>query len=397
MSFLRLRASPGYTEQDLSLAQLLAGRCALAVDNARLFAEVRSGERRLEAALGNLADAVTLRRPDGRLVYANPAAAELAGCTPEEFVAGDMALVFARWELRDESGAALAAEDLPAWRVLAGERQPAPRVIRMVPRRDEDDERWLTAKATAVRDDDGRVALAVSVLEDITAVKRAERVQRVLADTSKLLGSSLDPEVTLHKVAWAVVPELADWCAVDVPDEVDGAPHTAAVAHDDRWPAGLTPARDTARRVLGGSEAALDGAPDGVSALVVPLSAGAQTLGAITLATGPSRRRLGPEDLSLAEEVGRRAGMAVANARLHAARSHVASTLQRSLLPPRSSGRARPAAAAAAASAAGWRPRASGRRATARWRRPCRRGGRPPRRATGPRAPGAGATGRWPA
>jgi serine phosphatase RsbU (regulator of sigma subunit) len=46
-------------------------------------------------------------------------------------------------------------------------------------------------------------------------------------------------------------------------------------------------------------------------------------------------RRLSLADLALMEEIGRRAGVAVVNARVHEARSHIATTLQRSLLPPR--------------------------------------------------------------
>ena len=55
----------------------------------------------------------------------------------------------------------------------------------------------------------------------------------------------------------------------------------------------------------------------------------------LTLGTSHSARRLGEAELALAAELGRRAGIAVENARLHDARSQIATTLQRSLLPPR--------------------------------------------------------------
>jgi serine phosphatase RsbU (regulator of sigma subunit) len=55
----------------------------------------------------------------------------------------------------------------------------------------------------------------------------------------------------------------------------------------------------------------------------------------MTLATDASARLLGPAELDLAREVGIRAGIAVENARVHATRTHIATTLQRSLLPPR--------------------------------------------------------------
>jgi serine phosphatase RsbU (regulator of sigma subunit) len=55
----------------------------------------------------------------------------------------------------------------------------------------------------------------------------------------------------------------------------------------------------------------------------------------MTMATDASARALTQRELELARELGVRAGIAVENARLHAARTHIATTLQRSLLPPR--------------------------------------------------------------
>ena len=68
----------------------------------------------------------------------------------------------------------------------------------------------------------------------------------------------------------------------------------------------------------------------------VPMAVGDRVIGTMQLATtSESGRRLGAADLELAEELARRAAIAVEHARVHAARTHVATTLQRSLLPPR--------------------------------------------------------------
>src|SRR5439155_1400271 len=73
-----------------------------------------------------------------------------------------------------------------------------------------------------------------------------------------------------------------------------------------------------------------------LSALVVPLVAGERISGTITLGTTRgSGRRLNEVDLELAEELGRRAGVAIENARVHGERVLIASTLQDALLPPR--------------------------------------------------------------
>ena len=69
------------------------------------------------------------------------------------------------------------------------------------------------------------------------------------------------------------------------------------------------------------------------SVAIVPMSVPGRILGVMTLVTAESRRRLDDEDLALAEQLARRAAVAVENARLHTTLSDVAATLQRSLLP----------------------------------------------------------------
>jgi serine phosphatase RsbU (regulator of sigma subunit) len=64
------------------------------------------------------------------------------------------------------------------------------------------------------------------------------------------------------------------------------------------------------------------------------MTARGRTLGAITFANSEAFRRFDEEDLALAEELGRRAGVATDNARLHGELQYIARTLQESLLPP---------------------------------------------------------------
>jgi serine phosphatase RsbU (regulator of sigma subunit) len=70
------------------------------------------------------------------------------------------------------------------------------------------------------------------------------------------------------------------------------------------------------------------------SHMCVPLAARGRVLGALTLVSAGSGRRFGEADLALAEEFGRRAALAIDNARLYSERDHVARALQSSLLPP---------------------------------------------------------------
>jgi PAS domain S-box-containing protein len=365
LSFMRFGGAPRYDDSDAELASEVARRAALALDNARLFAELRRTEGQLEAVLANLAAAVTVQAPDGSLVYVNQAAAEMMGCSsPDEMLATPPAELLEAFVVLDEDGRPYDLANLPGRDALAG-RESRPALTHSIVKAT-GEERWSVTKATPVRDEHGAVVLAVNVIEDVTDARLAERQQRFLSAASMLVSSSLDIDVTLDKVASAAVPELADWCYVDMPDE-RGVVRRAAMGAGETDRDALERMRDalsmdaddpgspahvvrTGRPVLigdfdesaarawaGGDEerTATLWASGTRSAMVVPMTAGDRVIGVVTLGTSHSARRLGEAELALADELGRRAGIAVENARLHAARSQIATTLQRSLLPPR--------------------------------------------------------------
>lgn len=316
MTLARLGRGARYTEDEREFARVLGGRVALALDNAGLFSEIESLEARMAAALGSLAEAITIQDRDGELVYANEAAARALGfSSPEELVETPGAEIVGAFVSFTEDGAPLRREDLPGRKVLAGE--PAePLLVRAI-NRTTGEERWRVTKATAVLDADGRPSLAVNVIEDVTESKRAELAQRLLAECGVVLSSSLDVRETLDRLAELMVPRLADRCEVTLAEDADGAdPATADVLR------------------LGASRlsASAPGEPPRAR-MIVPMLAAGRPIGAIDFVADESGRRYTPADLELAEEVGRRAGAAVETARLYAERSHIAETLQLSLLP----------------------------------------------------------------
>jgi len=359
-----------YGEEDLALAQQLASRCALALDNARLFAELteaasaahRSGEE-VNTILGGVADAVTAQAPDGTLVYANEAAVRLVGHdSVEALLAASPGEITGRFEMTDEHGAPLAIERLPGRRALLGE-EPEPLVVRsrMAGTREW---RWARVKSTPVFEPDGRVRLAINVIEDITELKRAEQGQRFLAEAGRVLAGSLDYEETLASVARLAVPDIADWCAVDA--LVDGELKRLATAHTDprkvaevleigeRYPPDPSSPQGIHAILRSGRSEIYPEISDELlvaaarderhlallrsigmsSAMAVPMISRGTVVGVITFVSAETGYHFDDGDLTLAENLASRAATAIENSRLYAARSAIARTLQASLLPP---------------------------------------------------------------
>src|SRR5690242_3257905 len=226
-------------------------------------------------------------------------------------------------------------------------------------------ERWLHSRVRVVEGPDGRPERLVGLLTDVTERRRREDAYAFLDAASQALSASLDPVETLDEVTRLAVPRLADWCAVQLAADVRGSYEQIAVAHVDpekvRWarelqeryppdPDAPTGAPEVIRS--GRSElypvidaalleaAALDDEQRDIvrelqmnSAMVVPMIARGRTLGAITFVYAESGRQYTTRELELAEELGRRAGLALDHARLYTREHRAAETLQRALLP----------------------------------------------------------------
>lgn len=196
--------------------------------------------------------------------------------------------------------------------------------------------------------DDGSVRGYVLIATDVTEQKLDADRKAFLAEASKMFASSLDYQTVLARLAHMLTPRLADWCTVDMLTE-DRQLERVAVAHVDprrvEWVREIqarlprdTPATAIVRRVAssGKSELLSDvtdealerlvGDPSRIallrevgvhSLMVVPIEAHGRAVGAISFIASESGRCFAEADLAFAEEIGRRAGMAIHNARLY--------------------------------------------------------------------------------
>ncbi|MFE2762895.1 SpoIIE family protein phosphatase [Streptomyces halstedii] len=218
-----------------------------------------------------------------------------------------------------------------------------------------------------------RIALAV----ESARLGELERLRRgslsFLVEASDLLAGTLDRDQTLALMAQMTVPTLATWCAVYTIADQLAEPYLSYVLHEDEeridglkellasiappdpvptpgariWPAPAQAGHEAALRVstrtLGRDAPLSMGAAArttletasavGGETVVLPLVARNRVIGMLTLGK-PSDEHFRQEILELAEDLSRRAALALDNARLYSERVAISQSLQRSLLPP---------------------------------------------------------------
>ncbi|MEZ5073803.1 MAG: SpoIIE family protein phosphatase [Solirubrobacterales bacterium] len=343
-------------EEDARFSNLLADRVALALDNAGLFSDLESVERRMDTVMTVLDEPVAIIDRAGRLVFANDAIAALAGAASraELLAAGDGGPAF---DVYDEDGGIIARDRMP-WEIV---REQTGRVVRLVqPLHGE--ETWVRVRSRDIEGGDGRAVYTVAAFEDVTEMKFAEFAQSVFASIGELLEASMDPDLMLERLVRLLVPRLADASAVLLPAR-DGTLVPAAVADVD-------PDRERAlhalidrvalRRDAPGMAAMLASrepivaatrSPEGWPEAAEPLAAGLQALGVgsamgqpllignrlvgvIGFANRRERRDFTALDQRVALRISERVALAIENARIARERSEIADTLQKSLRPP---------------------------------------------------------------
>jgi PAS domain S-box-containing protein len=301
----------------------------------------------------SMLDAIVVAEADtARIALWNPAATSLFGLGPEEALQRSLADLVTDLQETPQWAAACAGDPNRQVVELFAHRTSGPDVcveLTLSPLRSAADQRAFVL--AVVRDISDRRQAEEERIERIRErlareeSATAERRLQVLAEASRLLDASLDYEVTLQEVARVAVRTLADWCIVHLL-EPDGSIRWLALAHGDPAKEALArelqqryPATGGVARVLrsgvsemyGSEQSDSDRAArardaehlrmlrelDSRAVMIVPLTARGKMLGAVSLISTRPDRTYAASDLAVAEELARRCGQAVQNARLH--------------------------------------------------------------------------------
>ncbi|HET9929517.1 MAG TPA: ATP-binding protein [Polyangiaceae bacterium] len=329
-----------FSADERAFAETLVQQCAQALLRATRLQAEEAARRWFVTTLRSIGDAVIATDSDGRVMFVNPVAERLTGYAESEAVGKPLTEVF---QILSELTRA-PAED-PVAKVLREDRVIGLANHTLLRQRN-GAEIPIDDSGAPIRDENGSVVGVVLVFRDVSEKKRAELQNEYLAKAGEALASSLDYRTTLATIAEFAVPKFADWCAVDLVEPGTGTPKQVAVAHVDpnkvafarqlgeRYPPDPN-ARNGVPEVVrtGESELYVDIPPEMLeaaaqdeehrrvirelklrSAMVVPLRARGRTFGAMTFVYAESGRHYEREDLSFAEDLARRAAMAIENA-----------------------------------------------------------------------------------
>src|SRR5215210_3539768 len=338
---------------------------------------LRESEERFRATFEHAAIGAAQVGIDGRWLRVNRRLGEIVGYEPDELMKTTFQAITHPDDLEGD------LEQMR--RMLKGELQTYSLEKRYV--RGDGPVVWVNLTVSLVHDSSGEPAYFIAVVEDISERKkteeerdlllvreqlaRAEAVEArrrlaLLAAAGPTLSASLDYGETLESITRLLVPELADWCLLDIIED-DGRVNQLAAAHADPEKEDLLMKLEGHRRfgegdpgstaevLRTGRPVLLPDLPDATfyeraldagehldlllrleprSLICVPLLARGRTIGAVTLVSSRPDRRYGEEDLLLAEDLAYRCAQAAENSRLYSDRSEIARVLQTSLLPP---------------------------------------------------------------
>ena len=304
--------------------------------------DLRASEERYRALAASLPQIIFESDPTGAITFLSEAFTRYTGLPLESgygsgwaasFHPDDIAQSVERWQRAMQSGESFVNE----FRLRAGDGSY----------------RWHQARALPQRGQGGGILCWTGSVSDIDDARRAELEREFLSKVGRVLSESLDLRTTVRNTAKLVVPQIADWCRIDV-RTAENTLRTELILHSDsrrnyrvarrfigRTYTDLEADVEIAEVLRRGTAMLVMEMPDAevyrelgfASAVIVPLIARGVVIGVLTLVYADSKRRYVPKDIPLLEEMGRRAGAPIANASVFEREHRAAATFQAALLP----------------------------------------------------------------
>jgi PAS domain S-box-containing protein len=311
----------------------LVGLCT-EVTQHKLAEEVHS---RLSAIVASSADAIISESLDGRIITWNTGAERIFGYSAAEAIGQYISLLTPPDRINEPS--------YMLDQVRSGQALNLAETQRL---HKNGHTLYVSVSISPVRNAQGEIIGVSKIARDITTRKRAQLRERYLMEASDVLGSSLEYEQSLKKLASLTVPAIADWCTIFILSE-DGSLRRVAMANQDEnevkraeefdklYPEDPKTPNGLYHVIRTGEAEIFNSANEGTlglfsrdevhlrylqslnirSGILVPLHAHGKTFGAIILVSTRSDREFGSQDLLFTQELGRRAGLAIENARLY--------------------------------------------------------------------------------
>jgi PAS domain S-box-containing protein len=293
--------------------------------------------RLLSAIVDSSDDAIVSKDLNGIVTSWNRAAQKMFGWTADEMIGQSIRRIIPQNRMHEED------------HVLASIRR-GERVDHFETEREHKDGALVAISLTVspIRDATGTVIGASKIARDISESVRARRREEFLSEVTAALAASLDYERTLKTLADFAVPEIADWCAIDLLNDNDKIVRLA-VSHvnpeklklaetvQERYadpdspfgPRSVIRTRKSALIPMITDEMIVESAKGDaerlrivrslglVSYMIAPIVAHDRPLGTLTLATAESGKRYNAADLRFAEEIAARAALAIESAQAY--------------------------------------------------------------------------------
>jgi PAS domain S-box-containing protein len=307
------------------------------VSNGSQRLQIEQARHQLAALVESAAIPIIGKTREGIITSWNSAAERMYGYSAQETIGQPITLIFPPDRQNEFVGI--------MERIRQGERVDLYETVR---RKKDGTLLPVSITVSPIYESDGQISGASDIAHDITERRRIEAYEQFLTKVSRVLSSTLDYQETLANIARLVVPQMADWFAVDLVDAA-GQFELIELAHKDpeqvcwarklreRYPLDADTQTGAANVVRTGrsahyaeitdemlvasardeEELALSRQIGLTSVMIVPLVTRGRASGTVTFVATQSGKHYDERDLALAEEVGRRAGIALDNARLY--------------------------------------------------------------------------------